>query len=266
MATGILSGLIGGLGSVATSIIQGQQQRQNVNRQLSANKELARYQFDQNKKMWDEQNLYNSPQAQMQRYKEAGLNPNLIYNQGSPGNAQTAPRYESPQVDYSNIQPRLNPNDIINQFMDWNMKNASLNNLQANNAVINENARSKKIANDVAEKWAEELAMRKADLLYSQSYYAHESGRYAETKARIQNETAKDLIDYVNHTNKMRQLRNNEELLKYQYDVKLRRQSYDTNQLYLNFMQDPRMNWANFIQAWKIFSPALMQGAGLMFK
>lgn len=30
---------------------------------------------------WNRQNLYNSPAAQMQRYMEAGLNPNLIYGQ-----------------------------------------------------------------------------------------------------------------------------------------------------------------------------------------
>lgn len=35
---------------------------------------------------------YNSPEAQMQRFKDAGLNPNLIYGQGSPGNVTgTAP-------------------------------------------------------------------------------------------------------------------------------------------------------------------------------
>lgn len=32
---------------------------------------------------WDKQNKYNSPSQQMQRYKEAGLNPNLIYGQMS---------------------------------------------------------------------------------------------------------------------------------------------------------------------------------------
>lgn len=38
--------------------------------------------------MWNRQNQFNSPEAQMQRFKDAGLNPNLIYGQGNPGNAQ----------------------------------------------------------------------------------------------------------------------------------------------------------------------------------
>lgn len=41
--------------------------------------------------MWNLQNEYNSPQAQMKRYEEAGLNPALIYSQGNPGNAASAP-------------------------------------------------------------------------------------------------------------------------------------------------------------------------------
>lgn len=36
---------------------------------------------------WNKQNAYNAPAAQMQRFKDAGLNPNLIYGQGNPGNA-----------------------------------------------------------------------------------------------------------------------------------------------------------------------------------
>ena len=41
--------------------------------------------------MWNLQNEYNSPQAQMKRFEEAGLNPALIYSQGNPGNATNAP-------------------------------------------------------------------------------------------------------------------------------------------------------------------------------
>lgn len=35
--------------------------------------------------MWNKQNEYNSPAAQMERYKEAGLNPYLIYGQNNMG-------------------------------------------------------------------------------------------------------------------------------------------------------------------------------------
>jgi len=58
---------------------------------------------------WNMQNLYNSPKAQMQRYKEAGLSPHLIYGQQttSPSvrsaSADT-PKYVAPQMDNNLMQ------------------------------------------------------------------------------------------------------------------------------------------------------------------
>lgn len=52
-----------------------------------------KYERDRNdaNRDWDRQNEYNSPKNQMARFKEAGLNPNLIYGQGTPGNASATP-------------------------------------------------------------------------------------------------------------------------------------------------------------------------------
>lgn len=58
-----------------------------------------------NLEMWNKQNEYNSPQAQMQRFAEAGLNPNLIYSQGSSGNNAQAAQKNAP--DYSPALTRL---------------------------------------------------------------------------------------------------------------------------------------------------------------
>lgn len=44
------------------------------------------------------QNEYNSPVSQMQRYQAAGLNPNLIYGQGNPGNQGSPVVQSSPRV------------------------------------------------------------------------------------------------------------------------------------------------------------------------
>lgn len=48
-------------------------------------------QLDQNKQLWDYQNAYNSPQAQMARLQEAGLNPRLIYGSGAGGAGNASP-------------------------------------------------------------------------------------------------------------------------------------------------------------------------------
>lgn len=81
-------------------------------RQFQYNTQASQDEYNRNLEMWHMQNEYNSPSAQMQRYVEAGLNPNLIYGSGatSAGNAQTAPqynaaRYESPNVQRSTSSP-----------------------------------------------------------------------------------------------------------------------------------------------------------------
>lgn len=52
------------------------------------NKEIASWQNDLALSNWTLENQYNSPAQQMQRYLEAGLNPNLVYGAGaSSGNA-----------------------------------------------------------------------------------------------------------------------------------------------------------------------------------
>lgn len=62
------------------------------------NKKLAEQQNQYNIDMWKMQADYNSPQSQMQRYADAGLNPNLIYSQGSNGNMSQAPQMVTPQA------------------------------------------------------------------------------------------------------------------------------------------------------------------------
>lgn len=56
---------------------------------------------------WERQNKYNSPQQQMQRLKEAGLNPNLIYGNGA---TATAGPIHTPSADGTNAKaPQVIP-------------------------------------------------------------------------------------------------------------------------------------------------------------
>lgn len=68
--------------------------------QQANNMQLAAFQHEKNMELLKYQLDYNSPSAQMGRFKEAGLNPNLIYGQGSPGNMESAPRY--PEIQPAN--------------------------------------------------------------------------------------------------------------------------------------------------------------------
>jgi len=55
------------------------------------NKRLMDYELGLNKQMFDYQNAYNTPKNQVLRMKEAGLNPALMYGQGTTGNATGYP-------------------------------------------------------------------------------------------------------------------------------------------------------------------------------
>lgn len=60
---------------------------------------------------WHMQNAYNSPEAQMQRLKEANLNPNLVYGSGSVAQEASTPRgsnasqpnFKAPQLDLGSV-------------------------------------------------------------------------------------------------------------------------------------------------------------------
>lgn len=89
---GGIGGVAGGIGSIFAGL-------ENARAQKAANKanmQLAQYQFDKNLEQWNRENEYNSPRAQMQRYKDANLNPNLIY--GQQNLSANSPSYGAPQI------------------------------------------------------------------------------------------------------------------------------------------------------------------------
>ena len=62
------------------------------------NIQLARENRDWQEKMWEKTNEYNTPAAQIERMKAAGLNPALMYSQGQVGNASTPSAPAAPHV------------------------------------------------------------------------------------------------------------------------------------------------------------------------
>lgn len=91
---------------------------------------------------WHMQNEYNSPEAQMRRLKDAGLNPNMVYGNGAVANNASAPHAsnapswtpEAPRFDSSFAQQGLS------QYFDLEMRKAQTDNLKAQNTVIMQDA------------------------------------------------------------------------------------------------------------------------------
>lgn len=83
---------------------------------------------------WMKQNEYNSPAAQMQRFKEAGLNPNLIYGQGN----EASPIRSSSAPDWSPTAPQFN-NPLASAGMDYvdvTTKQQQQDNLTTQNEIL----------------------------------------------------------------------------------------------------------------------------------
>jgi hypothetical protein len=93
------------------------------------NMEMAEYQYSKDLEMWNRQNAYNDPAAQMKRLEEAGLNPNLVYGSGSvAGNTGSSmPEYNAPTMDYSGQLPISIPN-MIGEFQNVELKQAQIDN------------------------------------------------------------------------------------------------------------------------------------------
>lgn len=91
-----------GFGNIVQGIVGLGQDNLAAATQWQYSKMASDYAFNQNLKMWNMQNAYNDPSAQMARLKAAGLNPNLVYGGGNvTGNTSgNAPQYDTPKVSY----------------------------------------------------------------------------------------------------------------------------------------------------------------------
>lgn len=97
---GIASSLLGFAGGMYDSYQNRKTARQNTDKTIAANKAESELAYQRSVEQWNAQNLYNSPEAQMARFKSAGLNPHLIYGQGNPGNASSPVNYQPARVQY----------------------------------------------------------------------------------------------------------------------------------------------------------------------
>lgn len=132
---------------------------------------LAQYQNAYDYMMWEKQNAYNSPATQMQRFREAGLNPNLAYQMGNPGNASSAP--ESHGFD---ITPEMNKTEKTLKSIEAASEiikslNDIVNTASDSYATISGANRTNRLAPLEADKYIQEYALRNVD--QDIKYYDH---------------------------------------------------------------------------------------------
>lgn len=79
--------LIPALAGLAGGVLNAQNQNAQNRESQVYSQHMYQQQKRDNLEFWNMQNAYNSPEQQMKRFQEAGLNPHLIYGQGNSGSA-----------------------------------------------------------------------------------------------------------------------------------------------------------------------------------
>lgn len=128
-----------------------------------ANMELAEYQYAKNLEQWHRENEYNLPSNQMQRLKDAGLNPNMVYGSGSVvGNTQS----QSPQYQAPHVSKKINMPDMLSMYQNLEMNQAQIDNIKAQTRLTNQEVENRAIRGNIMSKELEKLGLD-IDLLNS---------------------------------------------------------------------------------------------------
>lgn len=168
------------------------QARKNLDKTINANRELAQYAYQQDLEQWNRANEYNTPKAQMERYKEAGLNPHLIYGQGTPGNTQVgSPKYNPPSEDYSSVPAPQIPQlgEGLGAYLGTKLQMAQIDNVKANTDNVNARTATEFWNSGLKEHELETMRPYQAGILGNQA----EASNYLKSQAK--SKTDKDAAE-----------------------------------------------------------------------
>lgn len=131
--------------------IKAQQAENERNRQF--NSEQAKLAYDRQIAFWKMQQDYNTPAALMRRYKDAGLNPDLVYGQISPTNpSASSPVASSSGSVGSDLSNKRTLGDIASMALQMQREKAEIDNIKADTANKNANTAGTLTYNQFQEK------------------------------------------------------------------------------------------------------------------
>lgn len=107
----VIGSIIAGVVAAGTAIASGASKKRQQRRAQAYQRELLDYQNNIALSNWDKENAYNTPSAQMERYRQAGLNPNLIYSQQN--TAGSIGEYQP-----TSVEPMIGTGEIIGSALN----------------------------------------------------------------------------------------------------------------------------------------------------
>lgn len=126
MSWSAIASIAGNIASNMNISKQVSEQRKENQANRDWNLNLAKQQNQWNIDQWNRENEYNSPAAQMARYKSAGLNPDLMYGQQnlSAASPEMTAGEGSQPTDVSNLANKRTIGDIVSQASNVRLTNA----------------------------------------------------------------------------------------------------------------------------------------------
>lgn len=220
-------------------------------REFEFNSKQSELEYQRNLEKWQMENEYNSPAAQMQRYQEAGLNPNLIYGTGSAsaGNASAAPaytaaRYKAPHAERATVNPErfeFDPYQSIQVYNALSLQRAQVDNLAAQADLTKQEVLNRRIDNNIkAEQLTgHKLSNREKDTLYPiLTERASIENRRLSNQADLLRESTYKLRNEINHLQPLQREKLFQEVLNLRTLGDIRQFEFELNKIGIN-TRDP---------------------------
>lgn len=136
------------------------------------------------RQQWEDTNTYNSPAMQMQRLREAGLNPNLVYDKGATSVAALPPQAKIPEV-RNTLASAANMNlaPMVSLYQDWLVKKQQIDNMK----VQNDNMKA-----DLVTKQLQQISTSIKNQIGTFDY--SQKKRLADTQAAILGENLRQIL------------------------------------------------------------------------
>lgn len=211
--------VIEGLFNLITTGFNYFNQEKTNKRQKQEQLEAERREYERNVQMWHMQNQYNHPQEQMNRLRQAGLNPNLVYGRGADNTAAaiSSVQTQAPKLGIMEAKSPVSAQSIIAAQQQSNNNALAKASIDQTNSIIQLQNKEQLVKDAQIAKMAEETAYTK-----QQKETAIKLQDYTIKRAELENTNLEAMTRIANEKNDREELMNKAQLGLMSQDFKLK--------------------------------------------